>query len=376
MMKVHVDNGDAGAGLLLFGQMKELGLSPDEGTFRLVLLACDGVGSVQECLRQFKSMKKEYKLVSGMEHYLGVINVLGKAGHLNEAMEFIEDIPFEPANDVWECLMNCARIHGDVELEDRCLVFLDPTMELPDNLMLTSGSNMLEGKNKAHKYRTPDPYKEDAYDKLNGLNGQIRDAGYVPDTRYWPNLGCILRYGGGGGGRVWRGKWGLLMAESGEVTVGRRSKLGVSARRPRGCSYGGFLVPLPYLQALASLQEGIAILAGLAFDDVVLLLTKIAAYKETKLQAAGAHISKMAVTKKTLRSPLTSSVQFWPFTCEPSSFVKFKNERNNRRHEGQSRFRINCVSTTSYPYKTLSINLSALESEVKKAFRQLASKRK
>ncbi|GJY61771.1 pentatricopeptide repeat-containing protein [Tanacetum coccineum] len=184
MMKGYLDNGDAGAGLLLFGQMKELGLSPDEETFRLVISACDSVGSVQECLRQFKSMKNEYKLVPGMEHYLGVIDVLGKAGHLNEAVEFIEDIPFEPADDVWKCLMNYARIHGDIELEDRCQAFLDPTVVPPDNIMLTSGSNMLEGKNKVYQYRTPDPYKEDAYDKLNGLNGQMRDAGYVPDTRY------------------------------------------------------------------------------------------------------------------------------------------------------------------------------------------------
>ncbi|GKA13930.1 chaperone protein DnaJ 8, chloroplastic-like protein [Tanacetum coccineum] len=57
-----------------------------------------------------------------------------------------------------------------------------------------------------------------------------------------------------------------------------------------------------------------------------------------------------------------------------STFGKFKNKRNNRRREGDSRFRINCVSTTSDPYKTLSINPGASESEVKKAFRQLALK--
>ncbi|PWA34059.1 DYW domain-containing protein [Artemisia annua] len=184
MIKGYVDIGEADAGLLLFGQMKELGVSPDEETFRLVILACDGVGAVQECLGQFKSMKNEYKLVPGVEHYKGVINVLGKAGHLNEAMEFIENMPFEPADDVWECLMNYAQIHGDMELEDRAKAILDPTMVLPDNIMLTSGSNMIEGKNKVHEYRTPDPYKEEVYDKLNGLNGQMRDAGYVPDTRY------------------------------------------------------------------------------------------------------------------------------------------------------------------------------------------------
>nr|GEW47633.1 hypothetical protein [Tanacetum cinerariifolium] len=43
--------------------------------------------------------------------------------------------------------------------------------------------------------------------------------------------------------------------------------------------------------------------------------------------------------------------------------IKFKNEINNRRREGQSRFRINCVSMTFDPYKTLSIIPGASESE-------------
>ncbi|GKA64928.1 pentatricopeptide repeat-containing protein [Tanacetum coccineum] len=59
MMKGYVDNGDAGAGLLLFGQMKELELSPDGETFRLVLLACEGVGSVQEFYREVNPRKSE-----------------------------------------------------------------------------------------------------------------------------------------------------------------------------------------------------------------------------------------------------------------------------------------------------------------------------
>nr|XP_043624616.1 pentatricopeptide repeat-containing protein At2g15690, mitochondrial-like [Erigeron canadensis] len=183
MINGYVDNGEGEAGLLLFEKMKELGLNPSGETFRLVFLACAGIYSIQECLKQFKSMKNQYNLVPGVEHYLGVIGVLGKAGHLNEAMEFIESIPFEPPVEIWEELRDYARIHGDIEIEDRTEAFLVPLTVLSP-ARNQSRSNMLEGKNKVDEYRNADLYKEDAYGKLSGLNGQLRDAGYVPDTRY------------------------------------------------------------------------------------------------------------------------------------------------------------------------------------------------
>ncbi|KAK1413868.1 hypothetical protein QVD17_29604 [Tagetes erecta] len=184
MIKGYVDNGEADAGLLLFDQMKELGLNPNDETFRLVLLACGD--SVQECLKQFKSMRCEYNLVPEIDHYLVVIDVLGKAGHLNEAVEFVEKMPFEPAIEIWESLMKYARIHGDIELEDRIEAILVPSTMTVDKLPNGKQSlvNMIEGKNKVNEYRNTDLYKEDAYEKLRGLNGQMRDYGYVPDTRY------------------------------------------------------------------------------------------------------------------------------------------------------------------------------------------------
>ncbi|KAL8243041.1 hypothetical protein R6Q59_013343 [Mikania micrantha] len=186
MIKGYVDNGESNAILLLYNQMKELGLIPNGDTFRLVLLAY--ADSVQECLKHFKSMKSEYNIVPEIKHYLVVIDALGKAGHLNEAMEFIEEIPFEPTVEIWESLMSYAQIHGDIELEDHIEAFLVPSMVTSDKHSLPKGKqssvNMLEGKNKVNEYRNTDLYKEDAYEKLKGLNGQMRDYGYVPDTRY------------------------------------------------------------------------------------------------------------------------------------------------------------------------------------------------
>ncbi|XP_023744463.1 pentatricopeptide repeat-containing protein At2g15690, mitochondrial [Lactuca sativa] len=186
MIKGYTDNGEPNAGLLLYDQMKELGLTPNKETFLLLLSACAGVNSIQECFKHFKSMKNDYNLDPEIDHYLGVIDALGKSGHLNEAFEFIENIPIKPTYKIWESLMNSAQIHGDIDLEDRAMAFLQPSSVLHQIPLLNqSATNMLEGKkNKVYEYRNPDPYKEDSNEKLNGLNGQMRDAGYVPDTRY------------------------------------------------------------------------------------------------------------------------------------------------------------------------------------------------
>ncbi|KAL4589547.1 hypothetical protein LXL04_002455 [Taraxacum kok-saghyz] len=186
MINGYIDNEEPDAGLLLYNQMKELGLTPNKETFRLLFSACASINSVQQCFKLFKSMKNEYNLDPEIDHYLGVIDVLGKSGHLNEAFEFIENIPFKPTPEIWESLMNYSRIHGDTNLEDRAMAFLQPSIPSFNNPSFSnqSSSNMLEGKNKVDLYRDPDPYKEDTYGKLNGLNGQMRDAGYVPDTRY------------------------------------------------------------------------------------------------------------------------------------------------------------------------------------------------
>ncbi|XAR67181.1 hypothetical protein NMG60_11013645 [Bertholletia excelsa] len=179
-------------GLILFQQMKKVGLQPNSETFLAVFSACASAEAVEEALVHFESMKNDHSIVPGFEHYLGIIHVLGKAGHLNEAVEFIERMPIEPTAEIWEALMNFARIHGDIELEDRAeelLAGFDPSKTKPKSLstpppMSQSNINMLEGKNKVGDYRSTTPYKADAFEKLKGLNGQMREAGYVPDTRY------------------------------------------------------------------------------------------------------------------------------------------------------------------------------------------------
>ncbi|KAF8406916.1 hypothetical protein HHK36_006037 [Tetracentron sinense] len=192
MINGYAINVQGDEGLQFFEQMRKLGLQPDGQTFLAVLSACASTEAVEEGFIHFESMKNEYGISPGIAHYLGVIDVLGKSGHVSEAEEFIEKMPMEPTAEIWEALMNFARIHGDIDLEDRAeefLVSLDPSKAIANKIPTPprkkhSAINMLEGKNKVSEYRSTNPYKAEAYEKLKGLSGQMKEAGYVPDTRY------------------------------------------------------------------------------------------------------------------------------------------------------------------------------------------------
>lgn len=85
MIYGYANNGQGDDGLLLFEKMKKVSLRPNADTFVVVLLACASAEAVKEGLLHFVSMKNDYGIVPGNEHYLGVVDVLGKSGHLNEA---------------------------------------------------------------------------------------------------------------------------------------------------------------------------------------------------------------------------------------------------------------------------------------------------
>ncbi|TQD79603.1 hypothetical protein C1H46_034828 [Malus baccata] len=139
MISGYAVNGQGDEGLLLFEQMRNSGLKPVKETFLVVLAACASAEAVDEGFALFESMTNEYEIVPEIKHYLGLIDVLGNSGHLNEVEEFIEKMPFEPTVEVWEALRNLAQIHGDIELEDHAedlLVSIDPSKANADKIPL------------------------------------------------------------------------------------------------------------------------------------------------------------------------------------------------------------------------------------------------
>ncbi|CAN6697636.1 unnamed protein product [Malus baccata var. baccata] len=79
----------------VFREMQKRCLEPDEVTYIGVLAACSHGGL----------MSSVYKLRPQTEHYGCTVDLLGHAGLINEAEEFVENMPTEPDALVWGALL-------------------------------------------------------------------------------------------------------------------------------------------------------------------------------------------------------------------------------------------------------------------------------
>ncbi|XP_031390521.1 pentatricopeptide repeat-containing protein At4g08210 isoform X1 [Punica granatum] len=112
-------NGKAHEALRLFHEMMGTGLEPNEVTFLGVLAACRHSGLVEQARTVFNSMEREYGVKPQFEHYYCMVELLGQAGHLNEAEELIFAMPMKPDKTIWGSLLAAAGNHKNAELVNR-----------------------------------------------------------------------------------------------------------------------------------------------------------------------------------------------------------------------------------------------------------------
>lgn len=100
----------------LFNKMVDSQVSPDEVTFIALFCACSRSGMVTEGLECFTDMQKKYSITPNLKHYACIVDLLGRAGKLEDAYEFIQKMPMKPDAAVWGALLNGCRIHQSIEL--------------------------------------------------------------------------------------------------------------------------------------------------------------------------------------------------------------------------------------------------------------------
>ncbi|XP_072953664.1 pentatricopeptide repeat-containing protein At1g05750, chloroplastic [Typha angustifolia] len=122
-----------------FEMMRRQGFEPDGITFTGVLTACSHAGLADKGLKYYNLMLKEYKIPSRVEHYGCVVDLLGRAGRLDEAMRVVEGMPMRPNEVILGSLLSASRMHGDVKLAEklmRYVVELEP--DIDSNYVLLS----------------------------------------------------------------------------------------------------------------------------------------------------------------------------------------------------------------------------------------------
>ncbi|XP_020593676.1 pentatricopeptide repeat-containing protein At1g06140, mitochondrial [Phalaenopsis equestris] len=103
----------------MFHEMKLANVLPNSVTFISLLSACSHSGRVREGIEYFKSMSRDYGLTATNEHYSCMVDLLGRAGLIEEAEDLIKNMPVEPAASVWGALLGACRIHKREELAEK-----------------------------------------------------------------------------------------------------------------------------------------------------------------------------------------------------------------------------------------------------------------
>jgi pentatricopeptide repeat protein len=71
-------------------------VQPSEVTFIGILSACNHSGLVEEGRLQFSNLINKYGLSPNIEHYACMVDLLGQAGHLDEAYKLIQNMVVPP----------------------------------------------------------------------------------------------------------------------------------------------------------------------------------------------------------------------------------------------------------------------------------------
>ncbi|KAL5724418.1 hypothetical protein ACHQM5_007684 [Ranunculus cassubicifolius] len=129
MIDVLGSHGKADEAFEVFNYMRGMGIKPNDVTFVGLLKACSHAGLVETGAKYFKMMNEEFRVVPKVEHFGCMVDLLGRAGHIEEAHELIKGMPMDPHPIVWGMLLSACRIHGNVKLAEEValrLIELEP----------------------------------------------------------------------------------------------------------------------------------------------------------------------------------------------------------------------------------------------------------
>lgn len=146
IISAYAQHGYVKDALQLFKKMTQIGAMPNSVTLLCVLFACSHGGMVEEGLNFFHEMQDTYGVVPQMEHYACVVDLLGRVGRLTDAMKFIETMPIEPDEMIWQALLGACRIHGNAEMgEIAAQNILSTKPEYPATYVLLSNTYIESG---------------------------------------------------------------------------------------------------------------------------------------------------------------------------------------------------------------------------------------
>ncbi|XP_043693923.1 pentatricopeptide repeat-containing protein At4g19191, mitochondrial-like [Telopea speciosissima] len=129
MISAYSKHGNWSQCFELYRQMKDMKLRPDRVTFLGLLTACVNSGFVKEGWECYKEMTETYGCQPNQEHYGCMVDLLGRAGHIKEALELIRTMPIDPDVRVWGPLLSACKKHSETRVAEfaaKKLIAMEP----------------------------------------------------------------------------------------------------------------------------------------------------------------------------------------------------------------------------------------------------------
>ncbi|CAJ1975631.1 unnamed protein product [Sphenostylis stenocarpa] len=146
----------------LYSQMKLSNIVPDQVTFLGLLTACVNSGLVSKGREIFEEMVEIYGYQPSQEHHTCMVDLLGRAGQIDEANKIIKTIPLLSDARVYGPLLSACKIHSEThlaELAAKKLINMEP--KNAGNYVLLSNIYAAAGK----------------WDKVARMRSYLRDRG-------------------------------------------------------------------------------------------------------------------------------------------------------------------------------------------------------
>ncbi|WVZ61484.1 hypothetical protein U9M48_011347 [Paspalum notatum var. saurae] len=215
MINGYAMHGRSREALETFGQLRAQGLRPTDITFIGVLNACSHSGLVDEGRRIFESMEREYGIVPKVEHYGCMVDLLGRAGLVEEAFALVQSMETtKPDAVMWVSLLAACRLHKNMALGQRIADHLVANglansgmyillsniyaavgewqevgrvraMMKASGIQKEPGCSAIEIGRQVCEFVAGDtshPRTDDIYAKLEEMNGLVKEQGHVPQT--------------------------------------------------------------------------------------------------------------------------------------------------------------------------------------------------
>ncbi|TVU13155.1 hypothetical protein EJB05_40687, partial [Eragrostis curvula] len=214
MINGYAMHGHSREALEMFTQLRAQGLWPTDITFIGLLNACSHSGLVDEGRKFFQSMEQEYGIVPKIEHYGCMVDLLGRAGLIEEAFDLVQSMKIKPDAVMWLSLLAACRLHKNMALGQRIADYLVAnglansgmfillsniyaavgnwqevgrvrSMMKASGIQKEPGCSSIEIGRQGFEFVAGDmshPRTEEIYAKLEEINDLVKEHGHVPQT--------------------------------------------------------------------------------------------------------------------------------------------------------------------------------------------------